>query len=329
MTAKKILTAGICALLGIVLLLLILVAALNLGGAIGYGEFYSTAESEIKMPGLGEGFIPQGLDKCGDGFLISGYMKDKSASPLYYVTEGGVCEKTLLFQADGSKFTGHSGGVAHYDDYVYVGGSGGMYIFSLEDVMDGDGKATQRGFFEAGMTASWVSLYGGHLYIGKFVDGGSYEGEEWQACTTPAGDKNVSVIAAFRLNDRAEYGLEPVPEFAYSMREWVQGAAFTDEGVILSTSSGINSSVLYFYERNDEYVGEISYGGEHRIPLYYLDSETLTYELKAIPMAEEIEVVDDRVYISNESACTKYVFGNLNGGYNFYSFLLKDEYFGN
>ncbi len=324
-------------LISLVLILLIIVftvaLALNIAGAVYYSEFYSTALSTAMMPGLFEGFVPQGLDYIDDGFIVAGYMTDDSASRLYYMKEGEEPRITVLKKANGDDFTGHCGGVAHYGDYFYIGGSGGLYVFSLSDITDGDGEAKQIGKFEAGMTASWVYVYEDYLYIGKFVDGGQYEAADWQSNATPAGDENPSVMARFKLNGGADtFGVAKTPECAYSMTHWVQGAAVTDKGIILSTSSGINTSVFYFYTPDYSAATTIEYGdedweGRTTLPLYHLDSASLTYELKAIPMAEEIEVVDGRVYVANESASMKYFFGWLVGGNKFYSFELKDEYF--
>lgn len=332
---KKLFKGLLTIVVGLLLVVAIVALLLNIAGAVFYSEFYSTAVTKTNMPGLLEGFVPQGLDYVDDGFIIAGYMTDDSASRLYYVKDDGTAPVvTVLKNENGKAFTGHCGGVAHYDDYFYIGGSGGLYVFRLSDIMDGDGEATQIGKFEAGMTASSVYVYGDYIYIGRFVDGGQYEASDWQSNTTPAGDENPSVMARFRLNGGADtYGVASTPECAYSITHWVQGVAVNDDGVILSTSSGINTSKFYFYKWNTESVTSIEYGDEDwensvTIPLYHLDTTNLTYTLKAVPMAEEIEIVDGRVYISNESACMKYFFGWLVGGQSFYSFELKDEYFG-
>lgn len=324
---------------GILLIVAIIALTLNICGAIFYSEFYSTAKTTKPMPGLADGFIPQGVDYVEDGFIISGYMNGEGASRLYYMeNDTTIPTITELKKENGEDFTGHCGGVAHFDDYLYIGGSGGLYVFSLSNVLDGDGEATQIGKFEAGMTASWVYVYDSYLYIGKFVDGGQYEASDWQSNTTPAGDENPSVMVRFKLDvdyvGEDTFGISPAPECAFSMTHTVQGAAVNEDGIILSTSSGINTSHFYFYSFNEmssygtlEY-GDDDYEGRKTIPLLYLDSESLTYDLKAIPMAEEIEIVDGRVYVANESASTKYLFGWLVGGQSFYSFELKDEYFG-
>lgn len=321
-------------LLILLIVVLVFIATANVVKRVMNSEFYATAETKIDMPGLSEGFVPQGLDYYDGGFFVAGYMADDSASRVYYVKESGESTCIKLMKANGSDFTGHCGGVAHYGDYFYIGGSGGLYVFDLADMTDGDGVASQIGKFEAGMTASWVAVYNDAIYIGTFADGNAYTAADWQSCKTPAGDENPSMMVKFLFDEESDtYGIKEAPECAWSMRHWVQGAAITADGIILSTSSGINSSVFYFYEYDDSYCGEVLFGGAEsesavNIPLYYLDSRTLTYQISAIPMAEEIEVVGNRLYIANESACSKYLFGILIGGESFYSIELKDRYFG-
>ena len=50
------------------------------------------------------------------------------------------------------------------------------------------------------------------------------------------------------------------------------------------------------------------------VPLYALDSAARAALLKLPPMAEEIEVVDGRLYTMCESASSAYLFGRLTGG---------------
>lgn len=327
--AKNI-TLRVLKIIGIILaVILALYAILTAIRYISLSEFYSTAESRINMPGLSDGFIPQGLDSYNEGFLMSGYMQDKSASRLYYVDENGRADRIDLKKANGDDFTGHAGGVAHRGDYIYVGGSKGLYVFGLQDAFDGDGIAKQVGFFPVGLNAAWVQVEGDYIYCGSFWNEPDYKTDEWQHITTPSGDRNNSMILAFELDSTAELGIKTGAKAAFSTEWRVQGAILTEDYAVLSTSLGFNTSVFYFHKIDYTYSGTVKVGGEgEEIPLYYLDSKTLTYKVNSIPMAEEIVLVGDRIYIANESASTKFILGNFNEGYKFYSFKLKDEYIG-
>lgn len=307
----------------------LLIALINLGKYVVFSEFYSTAESEGEIPGIYDGFVMQGLDSYDGGFLVSGYMADKSASRIYCVNDG-QSSYTSLKKEDGTAFKGHSGGIAHSGDYLYIGGSGGVYVFSLSDVTDGDGEAVQLGFFETLLNAAWCEVADGYLIAGSFWYEPDYTTADWQHVTTPSGDKNNSMITVFQLDDSAEFGVNPTPVCAISTKMKVQGAAFTDDGIILSTSLGFSASVLEFYVLDESMYGEISVpyeDGAYSVKLYYLDSSTKTHEISAPPMAEEIVVRDGRIYVMNESASSKYIFGRLLGMECLYSIEYKESYF--
>ena len=69
-----------------------IVVAVFFGAVIGYFKlpvsgYYKASEKAFEIPGLSDGFIAQGIsyDDREDTFFITGYMKDKSASPVYLV----------------------------------------------------------------------------------------------------------------------------------------------------------------------------------------------------------------------------------------------------
>ena len=318
------------ALFSIVFAVAILIALLNVAKHAVFFEFYSTAESAGEIPGLYDGFVMQGLDSYEGGLLVSGYMTDKSASRIYYGDGATGYKYTALKKTDGSAFKGHSGGIAHNGDYLYIGGSGGVYVFSLTDVTDGDGEATQLGFFETLLNAAWCEVSGGHLIAGSFWYEPDYTTAEWQHVTTPAGEENHSMIVAFALDPTCELGVNPEPVCAISTKMKVQGAAFTSDGIILSTSLGLSASQLEFHTIDPSTRGSIvvPMGDSSRtVDLYYLDSSTLAHTISAPPMAEEIVVLDGRILIMNESASSKYIFGRFLGMECLYSIEYKESYF--
>ncbi len=315
-------------LIGIPVLFLLYIA-IGIGTSITYNEFFNGVESHGNMPGITDGFVQQGLDSYEDGFFVSGYMMNKSASRVYYIDgEGGTPKVTQLKKADGEDFTGHAGGVAHSGDYLYIAGSKGLYVFKLSDFTGGGGEARQIGFFPTGLNAAWVSVYDGYIFTGSFWEEPDYTTADWQHVTTPLGEENHSMITVFRLDQYAEFGIAEGAVAAISTKGRVQGAAFTNRGIVLSTSLGLNSSVFYFHTVRSETDYEICIEGNgDPVPLYYLDNNTLRKEISSIPMAEEIEIVDGRLYVANESASLKYIFGLLISGNRFYSIPIKDEYF--
>ena len=110
------------------------------------------------------------------------------------------------------------------------------------------------------------------------------------------------------------FGLDPVPVKAYSLPDLVQGMCFAGGKVYLSTSYAVAFSHIFVYDdAKAEAQGEID-GEKGKLPLYALDSAALVDDLKFPPMAEEIEILDGRIYTMCESASSKYIFGKLTGG---------------
>ena len=100
---------------------------------------YKHSEKEFTIPDINSGFIAQGLtyDARSDCFFMTGYMNDKSASPIYMVEKSTnkYVKKLLMQNPDGSEFHGHAGGMTVHGDYIYVAGSGDscLYVFLYKD----------------------------------------------------------------------------------------------------------------------------------------------------------------------------------------------------
>ena len=327
--AKRIIKITAIVLTSIVALLL----AFNLVLNVIYYDFFSNTESNGEVPGISDGFVQQGLDYCDGSFLVSGYMKDKSASRIYIMRDGETVGYTTLAKENGSPYTAHAGGVTHFGEYVYMAGSGsGTFdVFKLADVLDG-GDAKLIGKVDSFNAPAWVTVYNNeYILAGSFAEAGNpdYPPEDYEKITTPAGDENVSLITVFKLDatKTESYGIDPTPVAVISSANKIQGAYCLDGGRIITSSSwSIYSSEFRFYNFDKETKGEITLDGA-TLPLYYLDSASLASTVKGLPMAEEIVVLGDDMYIMNESACGKYIFGNLIGGREFYSYKITDEHF--
>ena len=164
------------------------------------------------------------------------------------------------------------------------------------------------------------TFYNGYLFVGDFYYPETYETPKEHHVTTPAGDENPGIIAIYKADPAAEFGIDPTPVAAISIRDRVQGFCFTGDGrIVLSTSYGFNDSQLWFYELEDERQGSVKVDGKE-VPLYYLDSANMTRRVDMPPMSEELVAKDGKVYVLFESACTKYKFGNLIRGTHVYAY---------
>ena len=329
---KKISTAA----LSVLLVLVLLILAFNVFLNIVFFDFFSGSRDMGELEGISDGFVHQGLDYVDGTFLTAGYMKEKGPSRIYRTKDGKSLGYTELLKENGDAYTRHAGGITHSGEYLYLAGSTGFDVFPLEDVLNGEPTTTCLGTVESFNDPAWCTAYGGYIFGGSFAcsDDDSYVPEANEVMTSPDGSVNNSIITIFKLDGNAKLGIDPAPVAVISSGDKVQGACFTEDGnLILSTSWGLTVSKFLFYNLKDATAEGTAILGKSEdsdgvcVPVYYLDSRTLTYTLKSIPMAEEIVIVDGRMYIMNESASHKYLFGNLIGGRRFYAYEITDEHF--
>lgn len=310
--------------IGLILTVLIVLSAFSLGERITFFSFYSNSERYEKIPALWEGYVPQGYTSLDESTrLTCGYMKGGEASRIYVLKDGSDAECVELKNTDGSDYTGHTGGIAVCGDTVYVTGKTGCDLFSLSDVFDGDGTATQKSAFATPNDPAYCTVYDGKLWVGSFYREGNYETPAEHRFTTPSGDSNTAIIAVYSLDSDSGLPSSDVPTVVYSTTGLVQGAAFTDNGkIILSTSYGLSKSHLLVYdlEAADNAKSDFIEINGSKVTLKYLDSSCLTDDIVAPPMAEEIIYSDGKIYIMNESASMKYLFGKLTSGNYVYGY---------
>ena len=305
-----------------------------LGGAIAYfrlpvNEYYKNSEKAFIIPALSTAYVPQGFcyDADSGWFLATGYMKDGTASPIYAVDKNsGKTVKTVYLKLEnGSDYTGHCGGITFWNDYVYIadGGEHCLYIFDYAQFKAAENGSdlksigkfmteTENGDY---VKPSCVEVNGDKIVIGEFFREPKYKTFNTHKITTPNGDKNTALAVEFALDltYTSTFGINPVPEKAYSMREQVQGMTFDGNKVYLSTSWGVSFSHIFFYDTSAASSATMTVL-ETEIPVYYLDRASLVKDIKAPPMSEEMAIVNGKLYVLSESASTKYIFGKFTGG---------------
>ncbi|MBR7101864.1 MAG: hypothetical protein IKC74_06210 [Clostridia bacterium] len=297
------------------------------GEKVIFAKFFLNSDTEFRTPGMADGYIAQGLDYMEErsAFLSCGYMKDKSASRVYVISEES--RKELFFvemkKEDGSDHTGHTGGISYFGNYLYITGGDGCDVFLVSDLFDGDGIITKVGEVGAELDPAYCNVYDGKLYMGSFYyPEGGYNGTELQYVTTPAGDENHAMIMVYELDPETGFAKSDTPTEIYSTTGKVQGMTMLPDGnMMLSTSWGLTASYLYEYDVKNASRGTFELNGKS-VPIVYLDSESLVSRVKAPPMAEEIVYFDGKVIIMTESASQKYIFGNLTSGRKIRSYEL-------
>lgn len=302
---------------GILALVLLAVGVFILRDRIMYSSFYKNAEKGMKIPGLWNGHVSQGFDYYEERgvYLTCGYDKSGGASRIY-IMKGDEATCVEMKLEDGSDHTGHTGGMDTYGDYLYITAADGCDLFLISDVFDGDGVAKRVGTVPTINDPAYCTIKGDLLYTGSFYDAGKYETPMEHRMKTPAGDQNMAIMSVYDLDPTTGKPKSEIPNLVFSTTSQIQGMTFVgDRVMVLASSYGLSTSKLRFYDlaKLPETQGVLKVG-EAEVPVLYLDSTSLIETVEAPPMAEEIVWKDDRIWIMNESACTKYWFGKLTSG---------------
>ncbi len=300
-TVKRVLLITILTVLSLLILVL---GGLNLAKYAIYSEYYAIKSDLCKNPGLSDGFVCQGVavSEANGAVLVSGYMKDKTASRIYVTNEKNDSYYVELKKGD-KVYTGHAGGIATTGNTVYLANGGRIYTLSLADLLaaqSGDVLDIGEGT-GVNTNASFVFTDENYLYVGEFHDGGAYviEGHENQT----AEGTHYALCTQYALGDLT------TPLKVYSIRNKVQGICFTPDGkVVMSTSYGLADTVYYVYNISEATDSGKTFDGA---PLYYLDH--LVREIHGPAMGEDLDYSDGQVITLTESASDKYIFGKLFG----------------
>lgn len=279
-------------------------------------DFYDAAYKEFEIPGLGNRFVPQGLDFCEEQgiFLISGYDSRDSRAVVYACGRDGKYREFALTDTSGGTLFCHSGGIAHTEKYVYVVGGERCYVFPIDGFFseeNSDIAAVKS--FDTFNRASFCHADEKYLYIGEYYYPIGYQTDNSHHITTPSGDNNKAVVMAFALSGSSAVGVNTAPSFALSTTERIQGMCIDKVGrLFLSASSAFRGSQIYVYDYSaaKENVGSFSYkNGE--MPIYYLDSGNLISSTEILPKSEGIITLGDRLYMLFEAASSKFLYGRL------------------
>src|ERR1043165_8185682 len=207
------------------------------------------------IPGLKQGANPQGLAfwQQQNWFLISCYFDHKEGEsprkPSVVVAIDAQTRKVVrsltLLEASGKGHTGHVGGVAVSDTYLWVG-SGKLYRVPLADILAAkkvDYLRLQKPF-QAETNASYVAYHNKRVWVGEFVSikDPKFKGKPAHYVKDRSGEQKHAWIRGYALdadeNLATVAGNKPVPPVVLSVRDHVQGLAFQQGNIILSTSYG-------------------------------------------------------------------------------------------
>lgn len=284
-----------------VALVILLWAGLNIAKYALYSDYYSMKSNVCANPGLNDGFVCQGIgvDEANGRILVSGYMKDRSASRIYITDYDGDSHYVSL-SANGEAFNGHVGGVAVCGDRVYLANGGKIYLLSAAELLslqNGDVMNVGEGI-PVNNAASFIFADDAFVYVGEFHDGGAYVTDH--PYKTPDG-MHYAIVSRYAHDDLT------APDKIYSIRNKVQGMCLTSDGrIVLSTSYGLTDSVYYVYNETEAMDTGATLDGA---PVYCLTE--CIQEFKGPAMAEGLDFSDGKVITLFESASDKYIFGKF------------------
>ena len=319
--------------LGVIVgILLAFVLVMNLIQPLLYSGFYAEAKAEFGNAGLFDGMVPQGMTyvEKEDLFLQCGYMADGKSPSRIYICKDGSTSYVELFDKDGNAYSSHTGGMAVGEKYVWLANDGDgsdncVWTIELDEILNGDGKITRDTCIYPESRSACVTVYDGMLWTGEFYDPEKYPTKETHHLTTGSGEENPAFLCGYRIDESTETGVaSDVPEKILSVRDKLQGIVFDDTGkAALSTSYGFSNSHIYVYENvlTDAADTSVMIDG-NEIPVWFLDEDALIRDVEMMPMSEDLEILDGRLYIQGESCCLKYYFGWLFRAWDVYSIPL-------
>lgn len=290
-------------------------------GYSAYRAFMRCGEKSFVIPGLDEGFVPQGLTFCEvkNSFMLSGYNADGGAAYILTVNadSGRMNGEYKILKSDGTDFTGHSGGIVSFGRYVYL--TDGYFLYYIPQIALSGGSKNIRieGEIRLPVSASFITVFDGYLWAGNFYHK-SYANNFDVSVKDGYGKQYRTLIAAYRLDAKKRGGIrtsdergtrEAVIYAALAAPDEVQGAAFLPNGdVHLSCSYGrgvMSSQFLYSYPLKEECDGVVSVG-KRVVPLWFLNNDRIKRSLSAPPMSEGVVFKNGRSYVIFESAAQKY-----------------------
>ena len=321
------------------LCIIVSVAILAVGGFIifdrvRHGSFYQDAEREFIIPGLNDNYTPQGFDYLpeSDLYIMCGFMSDDTVSRIYTVDAKYQSSDAIIIKnSDGSDHKSHTSGISVLPgtDHVYLAGDNIIHLLSLADITDGDGVATILNDISIMLDPAYCTVRGDMLYVGSYYYPDKYETPMADRYVTPTGEQNYALLAAYPLDPTTGLLASDTPEVLYSTRGMIQGMAFADDDtLIFSTSWGLSTSHLYCYDLtavDPAKAQTFTLADGTEMPILFLDSSSLYADIAAPSMSEELVVKDGRVFIMNEAACNKYVFGKLLGAHRLFSYPIPEK----
>ncbi len=285
--------------------------------------FLKKAEPGFVIPGLAEGYIPQGIcyDDTHGCYLISGYFEDDTPSRVCVVGEDGVLLKSVeVITPGGRRSTGHFGGIASFDDLIYLANTDNLYVLRFSALQEAEDAVRAELSLKTCLPAtSGAEVCGGVLWLTQFHENSGKAAKAADPVyTTKGGHKLYARADGYVLDRTAPFGIRAdhiadgtaYPDKAIAIPPEVQGMTFTPDGeLVFSCSYGrtVHSFVLVCADVTARERDETLLFGNVLVPLYDCRLIDRRATVTAPPMLQEVCAgPDGRLCFLSEAGAAKY-----------------------
>lgn len=306
---------------GLILIIFLTWAILNVAKYGIYKDYYKSVERVCNISGRSDKFIVQGLSNVDDKYdgeyvLTSGYTSNNTPSRIYLTSKKDDSAKYVTLTYNNEDLYGHFGGIAYVaNGDVYIADDDSVLVLNIEDIYNAENKDKLeiKAKIPVNNSASFVYSDDNYLYVGEFYREANYKTDESHHFTVADQQVNKAIVSrySFDKNSTNNY-ISETPNLIYSVTDQVQGFAIKDDKIYLSTSYGLASSKLHIYDIKDSIASNTLDG----VDVIYVDDSNKVKTVTCPPMWEDLDIVEDRLYCVSESSSDKYIFGKLFFAYN-------------
>ena len=285
--------------------------------------FLKKAEPGFVIPGLAEGYIPQGVcyDDAHGCYLISGYFEDDTPSRLCLVRGDGVFLKSVeVLTPGGKRSTGHFGGIAVFGDLIYLANTDNLYILHLSALQEAEDCVRADVSLQTCLPAtSGAEVADGVLWLTQFHENSGKSAKAAETVyTTKGGHKLYARADGYVLDPTAPWGIREAnlaqgvayPDKAIAIPPEVQGMTFAPDGTLVFACSygrTVRSFVLLYEDVTARRPDETLTMGNALVPLYECRLRDRKATVTAPPMLQEVCVdPHGRLCFLSEAGAAKY-----------------------
>ena len=300
-----------------------------------YKVFSSFCETCGEIPLIEQGYVPQGICKLtGTDYVIISLYNDERPSVMAAVSESsGKCRAVIRMRLPSGKLcSDHACGVASDGYNIWYAHNKGVFRIPVSEFYSAfdSGEVELNDYTKLGIYPAYLSYNSGYLLAGEFVRTRSgVKGHKYK--------QNNAFLEYFYLNidSSTDYGSVfkkdsqgvAVPQKVISVPDQVQGAAISDKGeIVLTTSYGRRSkSHIYIFDSvTDAQEDAQVFFGDDAVRLYYLGEDRMIVDIISPPMIENVCWSDGRLYTMFESTAKKYALGVIDTTDKVYVFDMRE-----